>query len=654
VRRHTTLAVLAVALPLALLADINSNATLSSGTSFSFDTGTQSASGDILFTGTGISFTNGAKGGVLPVGTGSQAFGLVNQAILQSFAATPIFSTSPVAAGSLTSNAIVGVQTKGGNYAKFLVTSVTSATLAFQFTTYGVAGGGGGAPTITSILNNSSTIPNGFSNSGVAPSTLIVIKGTGMADPAAQAVLQDSSQGLPSTLNGASVSVSAGGKTYPLGIYYAIATQIAAVLPAAVPVGPATLTVSYNGTPSSAASFNVVPSAFGISNYSGNTAVVQDPVLAAAGDPNLGLLIPTRSGKPGEVVVIWGTGLGGDPSDSDTTYTTTPHAINTPLQIFIGGVPVTNIAYAGASVYPGVHVIGLTIPQGVPNGCFVPIIILTGNSVVSNSPTIPIMASGGVCSDTDINAVGGQNTQNPLRTASLIVGQLASGGSTSSFAQASFDSITNLSSVGGGGGGGQASVGTCTFTQLNGNGGGGSATFTGLDAGTINLTGPVGSYALLPVPSQKGSYYASLPAGAIPASGGTFTFNNGSGGVDVGGFTATVTFPTPVITWTNQSAAATVTRSSGLLVTWNGGQPGSTVFISGGSSNNGAVGGFFCYAPQSALQFTVPSYILGTMPAGAGSVTVEDETAYGTFTAPRLDYGYTIGVMGISVTSTYR
>ena len=41
---------------------------------------------------------------------------------------------------------------------------------------------------------------------------------------------------------------------------------------------------------------------------------------------------------------------------------------------------VTNIAYAGASVYPGVDVIGFTIPTGVPNGCLVPVIVVTGTN----------------------------------------------------------------------------------------------------------------------------------------------------------------------------------------------------------------------------------------------------------------------------------
>ena len=104
---------------------------------------------------------------------------------------------------------------------------------------------------------------------------------------------------------------------------------------------------------------------------------------------------------------------------------------------------------------------------------------------------------------------------------------------------------------------------------------GGPLTIVGLDAGSITLTPPVGP--AIPLPIQlgiKGEYGATLAAG-IPSSGGTFTFT-GSGGADVGPFTATVTMSNPLFNWTNQSAAATVDRTQGLTYTWTGGLPGTS------------------------------------------------------------------------------
>src|SRR5262249_30063777 len=159
-------------------------------------------------------------------------------------------------------------------------------------------------------VNNYSFVPPGFPNSNISPGTLFVVTGTNMADPSAQAVLQDSSKGLPLTLNGASITVTAGGSTFHPALYYAIAGQLAAVLPAAVPAGPATVTVSYNNGTSTAFPFTVAAATLGIGTYNG---------LAIATDLNYKLLTYTNSAKPGDTIVLWGSGLGAIPQDSDTT-----------------------------------------------------------------------------------------------------------------------------------------------------------------------------------------------------------------------------------------------------------------------------------------------------------------------------------------------
>jgi hypothetical protein len=153
----------------------------------------------------------------------------------------------------------------------------------------------------------------------------------------------------------------------------------------------------------------------------------------------------------------------------------------------------------------------------------------------------------------------------------------------------------------------------------------------------------------------KGIYEAQLPASAITSTGGAFTFT-GTGGADVGSFTATVNLPNPILTWTNQSAAATITRTQGVTVNWTGGAPGSYVIISGSSLDlsSSASGSFVCLAPQSALTFTVPSYVTLTLPAGTGSLDVENGTSFGTFKASQLDYGTTFGFTGVDISSTYQ
>ena len=122
----------------------------------------------------------------------------------------------------------------------------------------------------------------------------------------------------------------------------------------------------------------------------------------------------------------------------------------------------------------------------------------------------------------------------------------------------------------------------------------------------------------------------------------------------MGASSATVNLPNPLLNWTNESAGATVTRAQGVQVTWTGGASGTYVFISGSSTSGGVIGSFTCFAPQSALQFTVPAYVTETLPAGSGTLMVENTTQYTTFPATGLDLGVAFGFTGASTNSTYQ
>ncbi|MGA2213425.1 MAG: hypothetical protein ABSH31_09140, partial [Bryobacteraceae bacterium] len=50
---------------------------------------------------------------------------------------------------------------------------------------------------------------------------------------------------------------------------------------------------------------------------------------------------------------------------------------------------------------------------------------------------------------------------------------------------------------------------------------------------------------------------------------------------------------------------------------------------------------FYCAALASDGQLTLPAYLLGTLPAGVGTLYLENETQPQTFTVPGIDYGYT-------------
>ena len=654
----SALAVMAFMLPCAARADINSSVTLSVGQSLSLDTGatSTSGSGDITFTGTSITYIGAAKGGVLPIGTGQSVFDSITQAILTQLAA--LASAAPLPASSLPVGTVFAVGTNGGNAAKLLVTAISSTSIGLQYTTYGASSTGPGTPTVKGVTNNYSFIPSGFTNSGVTPSSIITIFGANMAAPVTGTVTLQSSAGpagIPTILNGTSVSVTVGGKTVTLGIYYATPTQIAAVLPAATPTGTGTITVTYNNAASNAFSITVVASAFGLDTYYGTGTG-----LITATDARTGALFNyTSSAAPGEIITLWGTGLGADPADSDTVFSTSPHAVNqASVQIWIGGVQAT-VGYAGSSGYPGLDQINVTIPSGL-TGCNVSIVVVVGG-VASNFATAPIAAGNGECSDPAFGITGSQyitlSGQTNVKSGSVFVGQFVNTNSsgtqmTENLASADFASVTGSYY---GSASGIASIGSCIVTEVISTTGVGNVTSTGLDAGAVSLAGPGGAnYTLTGIPMLPGFYSAMLPDGAITSSGGTFVFS-WTGGKDVGASSATVNLPNPLLNWTNESTAATVTRSQGAQVTWTGGAPGTYVFISGSSSSSGGVSGSFtCFAPQSALQFTVPAYVLDTLPAGTGSLSVENITSYTKFTATGLDYGTGFGFTGYSTSATYK
>ncbi len=647
--------------PIAAFAD--TTVTLNSGTSVSLDQGTTntSGSGDIMWTGTMFNFIGSATGVDLPM-----------EAALYS-SLTSYFDIQQFALGMLSNAAITPntsdlliVQTNGGNYSKIEINSINGTSINITYETYTSSGATTGGPQITGVVNNYSYIPTGFPNSGMAPSSIFLVFGSGMASaPTGTLTLNSSAApGIPKTSAGATFTVTdSGGSTYTPGIYYAAPTQAALVLPAAVKTGTATITVSYKGQTSNSFQFQVVPSAFGLDTYYGTGSGLITAVNSKTG----ALYNYTNSVNPGDTILLYGSGLGADPQDSDTVFTSSPHSISANVHAYFGDIQGT-VTYAGSSGYPGLDQINVQVPTGLTN-CYVSLVITTGSGstlTASNFGTIPINQGGGPCTDnifgisgTLLNTLGSKTTVNE---GGLFVGQMiqpatapATGTVTNNQAFASFQQITGASLISNANS--SFSIGSCTVSEvfvISGT----IPKIVGLDAGTLNLTGPNGTY---PLNEAETGYYTAgsvanpgLPAGAIPSTGGAFTYN-GSGGANVGSFKATLNLPNPLLDWTNQSAGATVTRADGVEVTWTGGTPGSLVIIQGSSSNDsGASGSYTCVANQSALQFMVPAYVTATLPAGTGTMTVENAASLATFTATGLDFGIGIGFNSIQINTTYQ
>jgi hypothetical protein len=225
-------------------------------------------------------------------------------------------------------------------------------------------------------------------------------------------------------------------------------------------------------------------------------------------------------------------------------------------------------------------------------------------------------------------------------------------------AYANFESVTGASYVSSNSS--FISIGSCivsTFSASSSTGSTGNVTSNGLDAGSpITLTG--GGLSV-PIPEFSvngtvavGSYIATLTSALMGGSAYTFT---GPGGKDVGPFTATLTFPIP-LNWTNESSIAAVTESQGQEITWTGGATGTYVEISGDSTSAdfSVSASFVCLAPAGDQQFTIPSYVLLSMPTGTGDLGVYSFANPTSFTAHGIDYGYAITGVESSENVTYQ
>ena len=422
--------------------------------------------------------------------------------------------------------------------------------------------------------------------------------------------------GLPQTLNSMTISVTVKGVTTTPAIYYAIPTQVAAVLPSTTPVGTGTITVNYNGQ-SGTATLVVTKSAFGIltSNLTGNGAIT-------ATNLQYQVITPTFSAAPGQYIVLWGSGLGADTANTDRAYPMKQDNLKN-ATVYIGGVRAT-VLYAGRSLFPGEDQIDVEVPElgaspafetakldrdvprassGFQGGCAISVAVVA-NGVVSNFGTLPVSPGGGVCSDPVLGITGTSSTSGTVKGGVVELSKItvpssdfgalkpqAEPTTTTYSAFSIFSSKTGNVSVGS-----DLSIGNC-IVYLPGNPSG-TETVTFLNAGkSIGLAG--GGISAQLAQSTVGEYFATLTSSLMAGTAYTFT---GTGGKDVGSFNVTITFPTQ-LDWTNENSISTVTEAQGQLITWTGGATGTYVDIGGTSSSSPTDGSlplsvtFVCFVP---------------------------------------------------------
>lgn len=534
----------------------------------------------------------------------------------------------------------------------------------------------GAQPVANAAVNVASFAHPDLPNGDLAQGGMFTVFGVNLGPGA---IVQAQPFPFPTQLGGVSVEVTVGGVTRACFLVFAVSSQVAAILPSNTPVGAGTLTVTFNGRTSAPLAIDVVAHSLGV--FAINQAGSGPGVFT---DPQFAVNTLFHSAKPGETWSAWATGLSavsGDEAGGALPGDLT--AVD--VKVWIGNRQ-AQVVYRGRSgCCSAVDQIVFVMPSGV-FGCWVPVRIDV-EGVPSNTTTMSISPNGGACSDA-ANGLSGAvlsaaQNQGRIRFGSINLNRIRislagafpsqvppntefkTDSASADFQEFDLRQIQAWSGIGL-----ISTIGACTVFQFSGEETTPDDPTRGrpLDAGpSLSITGPKGTEQMSR--TGAGSYLKLFGFGGLPsflkAAGALgrrdqFDFSGfidpgpyevkGSGGADVGAFTATHEVPQE-LTWTNQQQIDSVDRSRSLKITYTGGSPAGFVQIfgfsplglSGDSIDGGAV--FFCRADVSAGMFEIPQPVLGSLPA---SPTIQGQATGGLavggnssspFSAAGLDFG---------------
>jgi len=220
---------------------------------------------------------------------------------------------------------------------------------------------GGSTPTISAngVVNGASFAP------GIVPGSWLTIQGTNLAsvtDTWANAIVNGK---LPTTLDGVSVNVGSA-QAY---VYYISPTQINVQAPN-VGLGPVPVTVTNSNGTSPAATATVVQQAPAFFLWPNSQAVAtrQDASLAVKNGTFAGAT--TVAAKPGDVLILWGTGFGpttppvsaGIQVPSDKQYNCSP------VTIGLGSASPQVFGCALSPGFAGLYQVAIQVPSTMADG----------------------------------------------------------------------------------------------------------------------------------------------------------------------------------------------------------------------------------------------------------------------------------------------
>ena len=243
------------------------------------------------------------------------------------------------------------------------------------------------SPSVGSVVNSASYAVSGQNGSGIAQGSIFTLFGQNLGP---DRLVQAGPFPLTTKLGGTSIQITLGTVSWDAIMVYSSAHQVAAVLPSDVTIGDGKLTLSYSGSSARAIPIKVLSSAFGIYSVTANGVGAG---AITTGDYRVKTF--SDAARPGDVLIIWGTGLG--PVRGDESLAPLPDASFPATEVFVGNRPAPLLSASRSGCCAGLDQIVFQVPPAI-SGCFVPVAVRSGG-IVSNFVTIPIASQGGTCSD---------------------------------------------------------------------------------------------------------------------------------------------------------------------------------------------------------------------------------------------------------------
>jgi len=465
-------------------------------------------------------------------------------------------------------------------------------------------------------------------DSSVAPGSLIIVAGDGLGP-----VIEEHSAAFPlrTTLSGTSVRLAVAGTDVDAFLLSAQKNRIEAMVPSKTPVGDGVLVVTHNGIAGAPHKIQVVDRDFQIYVHS-PLSIAQN--VSADGTVQSNTF--SEPVKPGQLLILWGTGLGAVPGD-EASGPVPSSASGMGIEVMLG-LQRARVLYAGRSgCCAGLDQIVIETPAGI-EGCSVPAVVRPLPANFGGScPTVAVASRGG-CSDP--HGMPEVVRQQFAAKGGGKIGRIVLGsyGWSPDGVSAYFTRFGNSYTI---------PAGTCGYPPPSGSLSGSSDSFY-WDAGPeLNLSG---NSVKLMVPQDLDDFNSALGSfyqRAFTTSDllvGAYTIDNGNGGPDIAPFRFDFQIDGPSFEWTNRSAL-TAQIGQDLNLTWTAGTSAEGyvmlqgTFLTFETDPNGyGLGGFQCLERTDKGRFTVPGWLISKGGAEVLDVQIQPFKRQ-ELRAPGLDFG---------------